>query len=155
MSDDERCSGPWVSGSGAHRVHGSACGMPPVVTDEPYAYCAHHVPPAIVLDLVRERTELTDRADQAERAAAHLTAQRDEARAERDAYKRAKEENDERFLRERDEARATIAELDELAACFDLEDLDPEGVYPAEVHRRYDAHRAAIARHHARQGCGS
>jgi hypothetical protein len=31
---------------------------------------------------------------------------------ERDAYKRAKEENDERFMRERDEARANLSERD-------------------------------------------
>lgn len=35
-------------------------------------------------------------------------------RLTRDAYKRAKEENDERFMRERDEARAQLAEAVEL-----------------------------------------
>lgn len=41
----------------------------------------------------------------------HLFAALDEARRERDAYKRAKAENDERFMRERDEARSALCRL--------------------------------------------
>lgn len=86
------------------------------------------VSPAVValLDALdaaeRERDEQRKRADIAERYGAIVAGDRlaDVARAEkaereRDAYKRAKGENDDRFLRERDEARR---ERDEARADF-------------------------------------
>lgn len=42
---------------------------------------------------------------------ATMIARAEAAEAERDAYKRAKAENDERFMTERDEARAEVARL--------------------------------------------
>lgn len=55
-------------------------------------------------------------------------------------------------LRERDELRALVAELDELVATLNpLDDVDPEARYPAEVHRWNDFARQAIQRHRARQ----
>lgn len=50
-----------------------------------------------------------------DRIALQLSAMKQRAEtAERDAYKKAKAENDERFMRERDEARAELADLDKL-----------------------------------------
>lgn len=60
---------------------------------------------------MRERDEaLAELEDQIARAAV-ARAQRDEAIRERDAYKQAKAENDERFSIERDEARAEVERL--------------------------------------------
>lgn len=78
------------------------------------------------LELEREewKAKATQAADKASSAEKRLTAaeqKRDEARAERDAYKRAKEENDERFLRERDEARAEVERLREALSLAEVE----------------------------------
>jgi len=55
-----------------------------------------------------------------------LEAERDEARAERDAYRKAKAENDERFMLERDEARAERDRLRDILAC-ERGEKAPEG----------------------------
>lgn len=62
---------------------------------------------AAEMDRLRgELAEARDNTDREVAMLAALTLELAEARAERDAYKKAKERNDERFMRERDEARA-------------------------------------------------
>lgn len=67
-------------------------------------------PPKYGADIVVDRDEI-EAAVTLIRSAPSLLAALDEARRERDAYKRAKAENDERFMRERDEARSALCRL--------------------------------------------
>jgi len=66
-----------------------------------------------VVALIRERDEANEAIEVARNVIAERVRERDALRVERDAYKKAKAENDERFMLERDEARAEVARLRE------------------------------------------
>lgn len=68
--------------------------------------------------------------------------ERDDARRERDAYKRAKEENNERFMRERDEA---LAERDSAREALKNARKELDALHSVPVVPVPDAHKPASA----------
>ncbi len=86
-------------------------------------------------------SELRSRVWQMERLVDAIGKDRDFALAERDAYRKAKAENDERFTAERDDAREKLRALVE---AYDAANATDPSRYPAKARASYERMAQAI-----------